>query len=402
MHYNKPTVISLILTCILLSLSCSKSDSSGNGGGGTTSATITSLMCSGGSFSATATANVLFSASGTVPYTGGNAIAYNAGTSIASTGVTGLIATLQAGTLANGTGSLSYSITGTPTTTGNAIFSISFGGQSCSLSLQVNPASPSVTALTCGSVTFSAMATIGIAYSGSVTVPYSGGNGASYNSGSAINSTGVTGLTAILQAGTLANGNGNLNYAISGVPSTAGTATFPISFGGRNCSVSLLVNVDSNPLAGVYQDWGVRYNLISTTSWSGPPAGLTLATAPGIPCINPPAPGSCGAPSNTFIYNVTFSPVNSQTITGDFGNVPDPSTSAQAAYYITGNTGFSLISYDFASTVVAGYSNIEKYIRGYIPPSPTQKPAFRLITKYNNATGGSGHDRIIDESFTHQ
>jgi len=279
MPYNQPIVISLIITCILLSSSCSKSDSPGNGGGGTTSATITSLTCTGGSFSATATANVLFSASGTVPYTGGNGATYGVGSSISSTGVTGLTATLQAGTLTNGAGSLSYSITGTPTATGDAIFSISFGGQSCSLSLHVNPATPSITALTCGSVSFSAMATIGIVYSGTATVPYSGGNGVSYNSGAVTNSTGVTGLTATLQSGTLTNANGNLTYAISGSPSTAGTATFPISFGGQNCSLSLIVNVDGNPLAGVYDVIFNRFNYIGTTGWAGPPTSLGLATS---------------------------------------------------------------------------------------------------------------------------
>ena len=123
------------LLIFLTLLSCKKSDS---GNGGTTSASITALSCASVSFSSTATVNAAFSSTGTVPYIGGNGLAYAAGGSIASTGVTGLVASLQASTLANGTGNLNYTVTGTPTTAGTATFAISFGGQSCSVNLTVN------------------------------------------------------------------------------------------------------------------------------------------------------------------------------------------------------------------------------------------------------------------------
>ncbi|RYZ58833.1 MAG: hypothetical protein EOO14_09195 [Chitinophagaceae bacterium] len=73
-------------------------------------------------------------------------------------------------------------------------------------------------------------------------VPYTGGNGIAYLAGSPIPSTGVTGLTARLQAGALANGAGTLSFAVTGTPSAAGTATFALSFGGQACSFSLPVN----------------------------------------------------------------------------------------------------------------------------------------------------------------
>ncbi len=125
------------LLIFLTLLSCKKSDS---GSGGTTTASITALSCASVSFSSAATVNTAFSATGTVPYIGGNGVAYTTGGSIASTGVTGLVATLQASTLANGTGNLNYTVTGTPTTAGTATFAISFGGQSCSINLTVNAA----------------------------------------------------------------------------------------------------------------------------------------------------------------------------------------------------------------------------------------------------------------------
>ena len=99
-----------------------------------------------------------------------------------------------------------------------------------------------ITAIACGSGSFSATATAGSAYIATATVPYTGGNGKAYTAGTAIASTGVTGLTATLQSGTLANGNGNLSFSVSGTPSSAGTASFAIGFAGKNCTLSLTVN----------------------------------------------------------------------------------------------------------------------------------------------------------------
>ncbi len=130
----KRTLLSAIT---LLSLSCSKSDSPSVNN---TAASITALSCSSGSFSAAATANSPYSATATIPYSGGNGKAYANGTAIASTGVTGLTATLQGSTLASGNGNLNYSVTGTPSAAGTANFPVSFGGQSCSLTLAVSPA----------------------------------------------------------------------------------------------------------------------------------------------------------------------------------------------------------------------------------------------------------------------
>lgn len=101
------------------------------------------------------------------------------------------------------------------------------------------PTTPTITALNCsGAMTTNAVA--GTAYSASAMIPYSGGNTTAFSVGTGIASTGITGLTATLQAGTLA-ATGNLVYAITGTPSGVGTATFPISFGGQSCSFSVTV-----------------------------------------------------------------------------------------------------------------------------------------------------------------
>lgn len=225
---------------------CKKSDSNSTGGGGTiVTATITSLSCAAVTFNAVATANTAFNATATVPYAGGNGATYAAGAAISSSRVTGLTATWQAGTLANGTGNLSFSVSGTPSAAGTANFTVSFGSQTCTVPLTVNAGgatTPTITALACGSGSFSAPATVGMAYNAVATIPYNGGNGLAYTGGSAVASTGVTGLTATLVAGTLANGTGNLSYTVTGTPAAVGTASFALSFGGQNCTINLTVN----------------------------------------------------------------------------------------------------------------------------------------------------------------
>jgi uncharacterized protein (TIGR02145 family) len=105
-------------------------------------AAVGTLNCGGATtagnlFSGSVASNV----SASVPYTGGNAGSYSA-QSVSSTGVVGLTATLAAGSLANGAGSLTYTITGTPTTSGTASFAITVGGQSCSFTVSVGAVQP--------------------------------------------------------------------------------------------------------------------------------------------------------------------------------------------------------------------------------------------------------------------
>jgi uncharacterized protein (TIGR02145 family) len=204
---------------------------------------IASLNCNSATNNGTLIAGTAASGvSSSVPYTGGNGGTYNSQT-VNSTGVTGLTATLTAGNFVNGSGSLTYTITGTPSTSGTASFALNIGGQNCSLSRTVN--SGSIAILNCNSATNTGTLTAGTAASGvSSSVPYTGGNGGTYNS-QTVNSTGVTGLTATLTAGNFVNGSGSLTYTITGTPSTSGTASFALNIGGQNCSLSRTVNSGS-------------------------------------------------------------------------------------------------------------------------------------------------------------
>jgi uncharacterized protein (TIGR02145 family) len=99
---------------------------------------VTGLDCAG--VTVTGTLNAGQAASGvsaSVPYTGGNSGVY-AGQTVTSTGVAGLTATLSAGNFADGPGSVSYDITGTPSGAGTASFALNIGGQNCTLNVTVS------------------------------------------------------------------------------------------------------------------------------------------------------------------------------------------------------------------------------------------------------------------------
>ena len=100
--------------------------------------TIFALNCSGATV--TGTLNSFLPASGvsaSVPYTGGNG-GFHGGQTVTSTGVTGLTATLSAGGLNDGAGTLTYTVTGTPSSDGTAIFALNIGGQTCTLNMTVS------------------------------------------------------------------------------------------------------------------------------------------------------------------------------------------------------------------------------------------------------------------------
>ncbi len=131
MRLNLHYILGILGFLMLSFVSCKKKDPYAG-------ATITGLACSGVSFSNTATAGNIYSATATIAYSGGNGVSYSSGSAISSTGVTGLSAVLQAATLNSGNGNLTFLITGTPSMQGIASFPISFGGQSCSINLMVN------------------------------------------------------------------------------------------------------------------------------------------------------------------------------------------------------------------------------------------------------------------------
>ena len=75
-------------------------------------------------------------------------------------------------------------------------------------------------------------------------VEYSGGNGGDFAK-LVIQSIGVKGLTATLQKGTLENGDGTLDFTLSGTPDSGGDAIFQLNIGGKTCDVKVQVAAPS-------------------------------------------------------------------------------------------------------------------------------------------------------------
>ncbi|RMZ59220.1 hypothetical protein D1632_06105 [Chryseobacterium nematophagum] len=241
---------------------------------------ITTLNCPEAITTGTLTQGVNVSGvSVQVPYTGGNGVAYLQGTAISSTGVTGLTATLQAGTLANGNGTLTYTISGTPVNSGTAHFAIAFGGQSCDLQVTVVAVSSPVT-LNCGGATHYPLANPNIPQSFNpplfpgtyyTTIPFTGGTG-TYGSQTIPSDGQVLGLVATLRAGQMSDHQ--LIFDISGQTVNSGTATFVFTFQGQTCLFTRNVvsgggpnpsNPDTVVMCGSSKAWK-RHNLGADTS----------------------------------------------------------------------------------------------------------------------------------------
>jgi len=211
---------------------------------------IVSLDCSGVQNNGLLTAGQSASSVNSVyNYTGGNGSAYIT-QNVNSNGITGLTATLAAGNYAVGNGTLTYNITGTPSGAGTASFAINIGGQMCTLQRTVSPVSV-VSTFNCAGVSNNGTISSNVPVGGSVTsiINYTGGNGGNY-AAEVVNSTGVTGLTATRNAGTLGS-SGSVTYTISGTANGVGLANFAISLGGISCNISRTVNASKTAIVVV-------------------------------------------------------------------------------------------------------------------------------------------------------
>ena len=100
------------------------------------------------------------------------------------------------------------------------------------------------------------------------TIPYTGGNGSSHN-GQTVSSSGVTGVTATLAAGSFANGNGTLTYLLTGAPSGPGTVSFALSIGGQACTLSATVDCGAYVSPGVWKKF-MCHNLAAANTAASP------------------------------------------------------------------------------------------------------------------------------------
>ncbi|ASW76225.1 hypothetical protein IQ37_13040 [Chryseobacterium piperi] len=291
---------------------------------GTTVIPLTTLDCANGALTGTYTQGTASNGTKVINYTGGNGQAYGA-ISIASTGVTGLTASAPAGTFANGNGSITLNITGTPNTSGTASFTVNLGGKSCTFTVTVGNNGPVVATLDCSRGTLTGTYTEGTASNGTKVVNYTGGNGRPYGAVS-IASTGVTGLTATAPAGTLANGNGSITLNITGTPNTLGTASFTVNLGGKSCTFTVTVgnnrpivatlDCSRGALTGTYTV-GTTSNgtkVVNYTGGNGRPYGAINIASTGVTGLTATAPAGTLANGNGSItFNITGTPNTSGT-----------------------------------------------------------------------------------------
>ncbi len=264
--------------------------------------------------------------SGSIPYAGGNG-GIHSGLSVTGTGVSGLTLTINPGSFANGNGTLEYSISGTPFGTGNVSFALIIGGRACTLTRVVNQIAGSISALNCSSAANSGTLVAGISASGvGSSVPYTGGNGGVY-AGQVVGSTGVTGLTASLAGGTFGNGNGTLEFTITGTPSGSGTASFALNVGGRTCTLTRAVIQNSGTISnlacssatntGTLTQGTAASGVSSSVPYTGGNGGSHLGqsvSSTGVGGLTATlAPGAFTNSSGSLTYIITGTPTGSGT-----------------------------------------------------------------------------------------
>lgn len=182
----------------------------------------------------------------------------------------------------------------------------------------------SISALTCSNATFSAAATSGASYTATATVPYTGGNGLAYEEGTLVASSGVTGLTAKLSAGTLATGGGSASWIITGTPSAAGAATFAIELGGQSCTLSLPVAVSKSSIstlictvAPANATSGTTYSGTVTMAYTGGNGGtydVSTASSTGVEGLTATvAAGTLSSGAGNLVYTISGTPTSSGT-----------------------------------------------------------------------------------------
>lgn len=187
-----------------------------------------------------------------IPYTAGNGGAYPflSFNSSSTLGVGGLTISAPAGNFAGDpvnptAGSILFTVIGTPTSSGTAVFNISIGGYTCQVLLDVIDL-PADADLDCGAATTSSQVLSGQSVNGiTLLVPYTNGNGGTYG-GQTLQST-PPGVTATLSPGTLLVGSGTLSLNLTGtMPAGFIPVTFQFSFpeGSPACTLTLTPPID--------------------------------------------------------------------------------------------------------------------------------------------------------------
>lgn len=277
--------------------------------------------------------------------------------------------------------------------------------------LLISQTTGAITSLNCIAATHSGQLSPGVIASGVRTqIPYAGGNGGAFSS-QRIPSTGVSGLTATLEAGSFVVGSGSLIFTLSGTPSSVGTATFAVSIGGQACTFSRSINASS----GLPTLFTAPISQITATTASGggdvAQEGSSTVTARGVvwatienPTIALTTKTINGTGSGVFTSNLigliagttyyvrAYATNGSGTAYGEqvsFTTGTIPVLSTKAISVITANTARS-----GGSVTLAGSSPVSA--RGIVW-STSPKPTVQLSTRTTNGSGTGSYTSNLSE-----
>jgi hypothetical protein len=204
-----------------------------------------------------------------------------------------------------GTGcqAITLTATGTPTALGSTTWNtntIPAGSATATVA-----AGGSITSIACaGATTFGTLSANSAASGVSSTISYTGGNSGPHG-GQIVTSTGVTGLTAMLTAGSFVLGNGFVTYNITGTPANGGTASFAINIGGLACTLTRTVTQPSSGGTAVFggtPDCNTSMTGTMTANTTISPGSVSQTIT-----VDVTTPGT---------YNISTAPVNGVTFSG--------------------------------------------------------------------------------------
>ena len=139
---------------------------------------------------------------------------------------------------------------------------------------------------------------------------------------------------------------------------------------------TIYFHIIGNPLAGPYNVAGTRYNYTGSIGYAGGPIPAGYGST-----ATSPSP-KFGAPLSPTVFTL------------DYANLGPNGYQ----YVVTYNPTTSQITVAPNAALAAGVSNFTIFVQTYNPATKT----IHILSSYNNGANGSGSDRIIDETFTHQ
>lgn len=169
-----------------------------------------------------------------------------------SKGVEGLMLSMPAGLVNSPSGFLNLSLTGTPKTSGEALFEINLGGKNCKLKIPVTSKDEILAEILkfspyyCGDQEFynclrDEALIKGKTVKTQIKMSFTRNNNGNLVKEQKINSYGVKGLVATFSGGVCDEKTNSVVFEVQGIPQSGGTAIFDLKLNNMSCKVKLKV-----------------------------------------------------------------------------------------------------------------------------------------------------------------